>query len=402
MKSLKIGNIGELISYNTEKDAMCRYNNVEIIIDKGKILEIGKNLGPADKFFDCKNKLVTPGFVDPHTHPIFYNSREDEFLMRAEGMSYEEISAKGGGILNSIDSLRNTSKSLLIAKVKSRMNNFLKFGTTTVECKSGYGLSTISELKSLDIINIVNQEHKIDMIPTFMGAHAFPIEYQNRKEEYVDLICNEMIPEVAKQGIAKFNDVFCENGYFDLDQTTKIINRGKKYNLYPRIHADEFCDSGAANLAGELKVVSADHLMAVSTDGIKSLSENDVVATLLPGTTFFLGKHEYAPYHKIKDSGISVALATDYNPGSCNIQSMPFIITLACLYLQMNILDAIESSTFIAAKSLMMDNVIGSIEKGKNADIVIWDFSRIEQLPYSVNRHTVRSVFKNGDIVFSA
>ena len=402
MGILKIGNIGELVTYNIERGEMCRHHDYEIIIDKGKIIEIGNKLGPVDEFFDCNNKLVTPGFVDSHTHPIFNDTRENEFILRLEGLSYEEISARGGGILNSVNSLKNASEIALIEKVRSRMDSFLKHGTTTAECKTGYGLTTESELKSLKVIKEVNQQHKIDMVPTFMGAHAFPKEYQNQRDEYVDLICNEMIPAVARQGFARFNDVFCENGYFNIDQTTKIIKTGKKYGLYPRIHADEFCNSDAANLAGKLKVLSADHLMAVNDEGIKSLANNDVIATLLPGTTFFLGMQEYAPYKKLKDAGVSIGLATDYNPGSCNIQSMPFIIALACIYLRMNILDALESTTYVAAKSLMMEKNIGSIEKGKNADIVTWNIERIEEIPYTINEQIVNSVFKNGDIVFTA
>ena len=282
------------------------------------------------------------------------------------------------------------------------MDEFFRHGTTTVECKSGYGLDTSTELKSLKVIDEVNKIHEIDMVPTFMGAHDFPQEYKNNRNDYVDLICDEMIPKVAKQGVAKFNDVFCENGYFNIEQTKKILIKGREHGLEPRLHADEFSDSGAAYLAGELKVVSADHLMEISKSGIDSLAENGIIATLLPGTTFFLGKHKYAPYKRLKEAGLSVAIATDYNPGSCNIQSMPFIITLACIYFQMDIMDAIKSSTYTAAKSLMLEEKIGSIEIGKNADIIIWNLSRIEEIPYFINDQQICSVFKNGKPVFTS
>jgi imidazolonepropionase len=399
---IKLENIGNLVTYNSISGLMDTLKDVEIIIDNEFILEIGKDLRNIDSVIDCNNKLVTPGFVDPHTHPVFLNSREDEFHLRLEGSTYEKIAASGGGIRSSIFDLRNADISDIISKLKSRMDRFLSFGTTTVECKSGYGLNTESELKSLKAIKEVNDYHPIDMIPTFMGAHAFPHEYEKNHEGYVKLICNEMIPEVAKQGIAVFNDVFCEKGYFSQEQARKILNVGKKYGLIPRIHADEFQNSKSAEIAGEIKSISADHLMMVSEEGIKSLYENNVIATLLPGTTFFLGQSNYAPYTKLKEAGVEIALATDFNPGSCNIQSMPFIISLACLYLKMNILDAVKACTFTSAKSLMLEDTIGSIEEGKKADLIIWDINKIEEVSYSVDFNPISSVIKNGIEVFTA
>ena len=399
---IKLENIGNLVTYNSISGLMDTLKDVEIIIDNEFILEIGKELRNIDSVIDCNNKLVTPGFVDPHTHPVFLNSREDEFHLRLEGSTYEKISASGGGIRSSIFDLRNADISDIISKLKSRMDRFLSFGTTTVECKSGYGLNTESELKSLKAIKEVNDYHPIDMIPTFMGAHAFPHEYEKNHEGYVKLICNEMIPEVAKQGIAVFNDVFCEKGYFSQEQARKILNVGKKYGLIPRIHADEFQNSKSAEIAGEIKSISADHLMMVSEEGIKSLYENNVIATLLPGTTFFLGQSNYAPYTKLKEAGVEIALATDFNPGSCNIQSMPFIISLACLYLKMNILDAVKACTYTSAKSLMLEDTIGSIEEGKKADLIIWDINKIEEVSYSVDFNPISSVIKNGTEVFTA
>ena len=293
--------------------------------------------------------------------------------MRLQGATYEEIAEAGGGIVNSINGVRNSSVSDLISRVKTRMDRFLSLGTTTVECKSGYGLNTESELKSLKVIDEVNKSHDIDMIPTFMGGHAFPPEFANDHEAYVDLICDEMIPAVAKQGIAKFNDVFCENGYFTVEQTRRILDAGKEQGLILRIHADEFEDSGAAKLAGEFGSISAYHLMAVSDEGIQELAKNDVIATLLPGTTFFLGKSGYAPYQKLKDAGLDVALATDFNPGSCHIQSMPFILSLSCIYMKMPVLEAIKAATYTSARSLLIDSEVGSIEIGKKPDIIIWD-----------------------------
>ena len=377
-------------------------NDIEIIIDNDLILEIGNDLRKIDNVINCNHKLVTPGFVDPHTHPVFLNPREDEFHMRLKGSIYEDIAASGGGIRSSVSDLRNADVSLLVSKLKSRMDSFLRFGTTTVECKSGYGLDIESELKSLKAINEVNNSHPMNMIPTFMGAHAFPDEYEKNHEGYVNLICDEMIPEVAKQGFAVFIDVFCEKGYFNPEQSRRILNVGKKYGLIPRMHADEFQNSKSAEIAGEIKSISADHLMMVSEEGIKSLYENNVIATLLPGTTFFLGQSNYAPYTKLKEAGVEIALATDFNPGSCSIQSMPFIISLACLFFKMDILDAVKASTYTSAKSLMLEDTIGSIEEGKKADIIIWEINKIEDVSYLVDSAPIRQVLKNGIEVITA
>ena len=402
MLSLKLSNVGQLVTYNAETMDMAVRDNVEIVIEGHQVTEVGQNLGDADTVLDCKEKLVTPGFVDPHTHPVFLDGREDEFAMRSQGATYEQIAAAGGGIVKSIEGVRNASEAELISRVETRMDRCLKLGTTTVECKSGYGLNKESELKSLKVIDEVNQSHDIDLIATFMGAHAFPPEFKDKHADYVDLICDDMIPEVEKQGIAIFNDVFCENGYFTLEQTRRILNTGSKHGLVPRIHADEFEDSGAAELAGETNSISADHLMAVSEKGIQTMIENNVIATLLPGTTFFLGKSTYAPYEKFKKAGVDVALATDYNPGSCHIQSMPFILSLACIYMKMPVLDAIKAGTYTAAKSLLLENEIGSIEPGKKADILVWNIQRAVQIPYLVSDHPIHSVLKNGHPVFTA
>ena len=399
---IKLENIGSLVTYNSISGSMETFKDVEIIIDGDLILEIGNNLRRIEHTINCNHKLVTPGFVDPHTHPVFFNPRLDEFYSRLNGSTYENIAVEGGGIKSSVSDLRNASISELVLKLESRMDRFLSFGTTTVECKSGYGLNTESELKSLKAIKKVNESHPIKMVPTFMGAHDFPHEYDKNREGYVKLICDEMIPEVAKQGIAVFNDVFCEKGYFDKEQTRKILNIGKKYGLIPRIHADEFQNSNSAEIAGEMKSISADHLMMVSEQGIKSLSENNVIATLLPGTTFFLGQLNYAPYAKLKECGVEIALATDFNPGSCSIQSMPFIISLACLYLKMDILDAFKACTYTSAKSLMLEDTLGSIEEGKKADIIIWEVNKIEEVSYSVDFSPIRYVIKNGSKVFTA
>jgi imidazolonepropionase len=252
------------------------------------------------------------------------------------------------------------------------------------------------------VIDEVNQNHPIDMVPTFMGAHAFPKEFSNDHDAYIDLICNEMLPAVTDQGVAIFNDVFCEDKYFTVDQSRRILETGREHGLKPRLHADEFVDSGAAVLAGEINAFSADHLMAVSEIGIRSIVDNDVVATLLPGTTFFLGKSTYAPARKLIDNKVTVALATDFNPGSSHIQSMPFIMTLACMHMEMTVEEAFQSVTYNGAKALGMENEIGSIEVGKKADLILWDLDSLLDIPYYVSDHPIKLVIKNGTIVFQA
>ncbi len=399
-KSLKLINVGNLLTYNSKKMSMISAPDIEIIIRDGKIFEIGKNLDNADQIYDCENNLVTPGFVDCHTHPVFFNDRSNEFGIRVAGNTYEKIAANGGGINSSVKSLRQSDYVELKGRVIRRMNDFLKLGTTTLEAKSGYGLDLDSELKSLAILEEVGSEHRVDIIPTFMGAHAVPKEYNYKSDDYVDHLCKVIIPAVAKQGIAKYNDVFCEKGYFDIHQSERILLTGLEYGLLPRIHTDEFENIGGAQLASAIKCISADHLMCVNDSDILKMVEANVKAVLLPGTTFFLGKHKYAPYKKLKESGLEVAIATDYNPGSCNIQSMTFIITLSLIYMGFDINDAIFSSTYMPSKILNIHDKTGSIEEGKNADIIVWSIKNPIDIPYNFSNNSIQTVIKSGKILF--
>ena len=400
MGTLKLFNIGNMVTYSMNESSMISSKGMEILISEGKIIEVGSRVSDADQLIDCENKLVTPGFVDCHTHPVFLDGRENEFEMRLKGLNYEEIADKGGGINNSVSGVRNSSEAELYNQVTSRVDKFLKLGTTTIEAKSGYGLNIDSELKSLKVLDKVNLNHQIDIVPTFMGAHAVPKEYNGDIDSYVDLICDSMIPQIAEQGIAIFNDVFCEKGYFNLDQSERILKKGLEYGLLPRIHSDEFNNLGGTKLAGRLKLISADHLMNIEKDDIDIMADSNTKAVLLPGTTFFLGHSNYAPYHKLKEAGIEVAIATDYNPGSCNIQSMIFIVTLATIFMKMDIIDALCSSTYIPSKLLNVDNVCGSIEEGKSADIIVWDIYEPIQIPYHFSTSPIKSVIKSGKIIF--
>lgn len=397
--TIRLTNIGSIATYNSHTKTIENIKDSDILINNGLIEKIDKNIRGDFEIFDCKNKLITPGFVDPHTHPVFLKGREEEFGLRVQGATYKEIAEKGGGINSSINGVRNATTEELIKAVTKRMDRFLKLGTTTIETKSGYGLNVESELKSLEVLDLVNQNHAIDIIPTFLGAHAIPPEYKNNPDGYVDLICDKMIPAVAEQGIAKYCDVFCEDGYFSVPQSKRIMETAQSLGLILRLHADEFEDSGAAELAAELGAVSADHLMAVSDIGIKKLADANVIATLLPGTTYFLGSTNYAPVKKLINAGVKTALATDYNPGSCHIQSMPFIISLACIYLGMSVEEALMAATYNSASTLNLENETGSIEVGKKADLIIWDLKKLIEIPYNVTDVPIMEVMKNGKFI---
>ena len=398
---LQLKNIGILSTYNSVTGSFDSVKNCTIDIENEIVIGIGKNNYNGDLIIDCNQKLVTPGFVDAHTHPVFKNGREKEFTQRISGKSYEEISANGGGINSSIIGVREISEIELLDIVINRMDEFLSLGTTTIEAKTGYGLDTESELKSLRVLDHVHNNHKIDIFPTFLGAHSVPDEFNGDTKAYVDLLCNEMIPAVSEQGIAKFCDVFCEVGYFDLLQSSKVLKTAIKYNLVPRIHTDEFSNIGGSKLASEVKAISADHLMEISDEDINFLSNSDTIAILLPGTTFFLGKEKYAPARKLIDKGVHIAVASDFNPGSCHIKSMPFIIGLSCIYLGLSIEEALKAATWSGACAINEQERIGSIEVGKEADLIIWDLDTIEQIPYNLTSTPIRNVIKAGEPLIS-
>ena len=285
----KIKNIKNIATWSVEKNLIDFFPKKEIQICDGRILKIDACISEFDIEIDAQNLFITPGFIDSHTHPIYMGNRSHEFSLRSQGMGYEDIISNGGGIVSSIDALRKVDEDELFYHCSQRIENFLRYGTTTIEAKSGYGLSFDDEVKSLKVIKRINESSNIDLIPTFLGAHDFPKEYNDR-DEYVNLICNKMIPFISANNLAKYCDVFCEDGYFTIEQTRKIINCAKKYGIKGRLHADELKYSSAAELAAELGVVSADHLMKASDEGIKKLAKNNIIATILPGTTLFLGK----------------------------------------------------------------------------------------------------------------
>ena len=403
----KIKNIAKIVTWDIANNKIKNHQNqkLEILIKNNSIFKIGENFNDiaCDRDIDAKGGLITPGFIDCHTHPIFYGNRSLDFKLRTEGKTYEEISSQGGGIKSSIDSVRESSFNELFKKSSSNIESFIKKGTTTIEAKSGYGLTLKDEIKSLEVIKELNKRSALDIVPTFMGAHDFPPEYANDKEGYVNLICDEMIPEVADKKLALFCDVFCEEGYFNIKQSEKILDSGMKNGLIPRLHADEFMDSDAARLAAEIKAVSADHLMFASDENLKKMADSNVMSVILPGTTFFLGKKEYVDANKILDFGGEIAIASDYNPGSCFIQSMPLIMLLSNLYCNLPIDLSFKACTYNAAKVLRKEKEIGLVKEGYNADLLIWNLDSLEAIPYSFDNtdNNILNVIKNGNIVCS-
>jgi imidazolonepropionase len=369
--------------------------NGSIAIENDVIVDVGKNLSyHAEKKINAKGKTILPGFVDPHTHVVFSGSREFEIDMKLKGHSYMDILNRGGGILYTVNKTREASYNDLINQSKNRLDNMLKYGTTTCEAKSGYGLDIKTEMKILKVNEKLNNIHSMDIISTFLGAHAIPKGYA--ADDYVNHVIKDMIPKISNY--AKFCDVFCERGVFSISQSRDILNEGMKNGLIPKIHADEIVDTGGAALAAELGAISADHILKSSDDGLKSMASEDVIGVLLPGSPFSLMMNEYANARKMIDIGVPVALATDLNP-NCWIENMQLIIQLACLKMRMTPSEAITAATFNAACALGLNHIIGSIEKNKQADIIILNCSNHSFIPYHLGVNLVDLVIKKGKII---
>ena len=396
---IKISNIKSIITWDTnQKKVICLDKKFIYLKDK-KIFKITNQELSFNKEIDAENSMITPGFIDCHTHPIFSNNRSEEFNLRASGFTYDEIASKGGGINSSVASLRQENENNLYESCMSRIDQFLFNGTTTLEAKSGYGLSVDDEIKSLKVIKRINQNHILNLIPTFLGAHAIPSEYKNDKEGYIELICNDMIPKISKLKLAEFCDVFCEKGYFDFKESSKILKTAKEYGLIPRLHADEFEDSRGLELAIDLKAISADHLMAANQDMFEKMAHSDVMGVILPGTTFFLGQKNYVDAKKMIDAGCEIALASDFNPGSCTINSLPQIMFLAMSYCNMTFEQAFKAITYNAAKAVNREFEIGLIKEDYNADILFWDIESIYEIPYWFNSERLFKIIKNGQLI---
>jgi len=348
---------------------------------------------------DCNGKTVMPGFIDTHTHFVFSGSRSDEYEMRISGSTYEEISKAGGGIAKTVSSVRKSSKEELKSIAAKRLEYFLQYGTTTIEGKSGYGLDTKNELKMLDVINELAFEnvYGLDIFPTFLGAHSVPNEIS--KKDYIDLICYEMIPEIAKGRKAKFIDVFCEKGYFDANETDRIISEGVKFGLIPKIHTDQFNSIGGIDIAIKNKAISVDHIEVIKRNDIKKLSGKGIIATALPGVSYFLSI-PYTPSRELIAENIPVALATDFNPGSCMTQNIQMIMSLASVKMKMTAEEIINAVTYNASFAVYNNSKTGSLESGKQADILIFDFPSYKDLIYNFAVNCLITVFKKGIIVY--
>jgi len=348
---------------------------------------------------DAGNKAVLPGFVDSHTHFIFGGDRAEEFSWRLRGDSYMDIMQRGGGILNTVRATRAASANELLQAGIKRLDSMLSFGVTTVEGKSGYGLDLETEIKQLEVINHLDGIHYIDIVPTFLGAHAVPENFKGREDEFIDYMTAEVIPQVAERKLAEYCDVFCEKNVFSVSQSRQLLSGAKALGLKPKLHADEIVQLGGAELAAELEATSADHLLQASDKGIRQMAQAGVVATLLPGTAFSL-KEPYARGRFIIDSNCAVALATDFNPGSCFSESIPLIIALATLYMEISPEEAVSALTINAAAALDRADVIGSIDETKQGDLVVLDSPSYKYIPYHIGVNSVEKVVKRGNLVY--
>lgn len=431
--------------------------NSTIIIRGNKISKIipnSKSRIPNSHTIDANGCIILPGFVDCHTHLVFAGSRENEFAMRlnpapidktsgdktqsirkviaqpdnrcrGKGKTYKEILKAGVGILQTVQATRKASEKELFNLAQKRIDDLVRWGTTTVEIKSGYGLDTASELKILRVINQLKKANKdkITIVPTFLGAHAIP--FNTSKTTYIKKIISEMIPRVAKENSAVYCDVFCENFVFNAKESKTILQSAMKFGLIPKIHADEIESSGGAEVAGEVGAISAEHLLYPSDKGLKAMEKRDVVCVLLPGTTLFLGSNvsevgagfslrnkktqpkgcgyhlNIPPVEKMRKLGLTIALGSDFNPGTCMIYQMPIIISLGCLLYNLSITEAIRAVTINGAKALGLDNYIGSIEVGKNADILILDIPDYKHIPYQFGKNLIKTVIKKGKVIYS-
>jgi imidazolonepropionase len=369
-----------------------------VIAAVGSSDEIEKNARGAE-IVDANRRVVLPGFVDAHTHLVFAGNRLDDFERRAKGETYEQIAAAGGGIWSTVQKTRAANDVDLLAQAKKHARRFLRCGTTTMEAKSGYGLTLEDELKILRVIRRLNNKMPIEFVPTFLGAHAIPHEDRQSPQRYVRLVIDEMLPRAAAENLAEFCDVFCERGYFDIEQSKEILTAAKKLGLKLRIHADQLTNSGGAKLAAELKATTADHLEKTDERGIAAMKSANVQPVLLPGSVYALGSTCYPRAREMIDAGLAVVLATDFNPGSSPTTSMPMVLSLACTQMKMSPAEALTASTINAAYTLGRGDKIGSLEPGKLANFSIFDCEDYRELAYWFGFSQADSVHVRGEAV---
>lgn len=399
--------LGSKASFGKEMGNLNIIKNGAVVIKNGIIEKVGTTeeilkVYNQENFqvIDAEGKTVLPGFVDSHTHFVFGGYRAEEFSWRLSGVSYMEIMNRGGGIVNSVRGTRDASEEELYNLGKERLNSMLSFGVTTVEGKSGYGLDLETELKQLKVMDRLNEDHPVDICKTFLGAHAVPDEYKGRTQEYINFMVEEVLPKVAKENLADFCDVFCEKGVFSVEESREILLKAKELGMKLKLHADEIVQLGGSELAAELNAVSADHLLHASDKGIEDMARAGVVSTLLPTTAFCL-KEPYARGRFMIDKGCAVALATDFNPGSGFTNSIPLMFALATIYMNMSIEEAITAMTLNGAAAIGRADVIGSIEEGKKADLVILKYPSYKFLPYHTGVNIVEKTIKDGVVVMA-
>ena len=408
MKKVLFSNIGMLATpkgnaarCGEEQGKIEILKNAWVLIEDGVIAAVGTGKpegAEGAEVIDAGGKLVTPGLVDAHTHLIFGGWRQNELGLKLHGATYLEIQNAGGGIQSTTNATRSASKEELRAKAEKALDEMMGFGTTTVEAKSGYGLATEHELKALQVIRDLDDRHPMDLVATFMGAHLVPAEYKNDREAYVRLVCEEMMPAVREQGIAKFCDVFCEADTFTVEESRRILEAGLKYGLRPKIHADEIEAIGGSRLAGEIGAISAEHLIVCPPEGIDALAKGGVIACLLPATSFNLGA-VFAPARDMVKAGVPVAMATDFNPGSCPCLNMQFVINLGCLKYKLTPEEVLTAVTLNGAAAIGMADRVGSVETGKQGDLVIWDAPDLDYICYRVGSNLAGTVIKKGAVV---
>lgn len=372
-----------------------------VLIEDGVIAKVGAGAAPnanGAEIIDAGGNLVTPGLVDAHTHLIFGGWRQNELGLKLHGASYLDIQNAGGGIQSTTNATRKATERELADKAEKALDEMLRFGTTTCEAKSGYGLATEHELKALRVIRDLDGRHPIDLVATFMGAHLVPAEYKQNRDEYVRLVCEEMMPLVKEQGIAKFCDVFCEADTFTVEESRRILEAGLQYGLRAKIHADEIEAIGGSRLAGELGAISAEHLIVCPKEGIESMAKGGVIACLLPATSFNLGA-VFAPARDMVNAGVPVAMATDFNPGSCPCLNMQFVINLGCLKYKLTPEEVLTAVTLNGAAAIGLADKVGTVEPGKLGDLVIWDAPDLDYICYRVGSNLAKTVIKKGTVV---
>ncbi len=402
-------NIGQLLTMDPEDSLKIGlWENSALAVSDGRVVWVGHDsllevacaLRPSTKIQSARGNVVTPGFVDSHTHPLFGATREEEFAQRAAGADYQEIAAAGGGILNSVRKTRAASNEVLFYNMKHHLSTMLSNGTTTVEVKSGYGLDLATEYRCLEIADAVAASIPQTIVPTFMGAHEVPEEFKGRPDDYIDYLIDEVNPKIKEQGIAEFVDIFCEKGVFTKQQALKYLKASAEQGFLLKIHADEFFDTDGAAVAVNTGAISADHLLSISDENIKLIANSKTIATLLPGTALFL-KKPFPPGRKLLDAGASVALATDFNPGSCFCDSMPLMVNLAVCQCGFTVEEALVAATANGAAALGLDKRKGKLLPGFDADFVIWNCNDFRTIAYHLGNPDVAAVYCAARKVYS-